>query len=107
MKFAFVGQPTNRMVGERKTSATKALRMDLAETLIMLASEWAKDPIALDEAKASVLGCLEQAECEGAKAQEVLRMKANVSMIDSMDELIKYCYNYMLRSSGLAVFKRV
>ena len=107
MKFAFVGQPTTRMVGERKTSATKALRMDLAETLIMLASEWAKDPAPLNEAKASVLGCLEQAECEGAKAQEVLRMKANVGSIDSMDEIIKYCYNYMLRSSGLAVFKRV
>lgn len=106
MKYAFVGQPT-RMVGERKQSQGKVLRMDLAETLIMLASEWANEAIPLDEAKAQVLGCLEQAECEGAKAQEILRMKANVGSIDSLAELIKYCYNYMLRSSGLAVFKRV
>jgi len=108
MKFEFVQTEKKfQFVGERAASASKVLRLDLANTLVMLAGEWDKEPIPLDEAKAQVLACIEQAESEGAKKMEVLRMRANLTNIDSMEELIKYCYNYLLRSSGLAVYKRV
>jgi len=109
MKYAFVNTTISPTTGEtiQAPSATKALRLDLAGTMIMLANEWDTEPIQLDEAKATLLACIEQAESEGAKKQEMLRMRANISMIDSMAEVIKYCYNYMLRSSGLAVYRKV
>lgn len=111
-KFEFVksATPTKRFSyvgGEKQPSMTKLLRNDLADTLIMLAGEWDKEPIPIGEAKAAILGCIEQAEAEGAKPQEMHKMKMNLMNIGDMGEIIKYCYNYKLRSAGLAVFKRM
>jgi hypothetical protein len=109
MKFQFVGSTTTgekkryQFVGERKAGPTKKLREDLADTLVWLAQEWNTTPVPLEEAKGVVLGCIEQAEEEGAKKEETLRMKQNVANIGDMNELTKYIWNYRLRASGLSV----
>ena len=108
-KFQFVGgsmtreKRTYQFVGERKAGPTKKLREDLADCLVWHAEEWNKEPIPLEEAKAILIADIEQAEEEGAKKEEILRMKQNIANIEDMDELVKYIYNYKLRSAGLSV----
>jgi hypothetical protein len=108
MEYKFVESNVERkfqFVGERKAGPTKKLREDLADTLIWLASEWSQDGTTLTEAKEIVLGCIEQTKEEGGKPEEVLRMRNNVESIDSLGELVKYIYNFKLRSSGLSVHR--
>jgi len=107
MPFKFVECATKprqyQFKGERKTGPAKQLRDDLADTLIMLAGEWNTTPIPLDEAKKIVYDCLDQVKEEGGNEEELYRMRVNVERIEDLTEMIRYAYNYKLRTSGLSV----
>lgn len=104
--FKFKG--TTSSTSEKREQA-KTMRNELADCLISMAQEWEKYDTPLEEAKQQVLACADQAESEGANSTEMRRMRLIINGdgekhgIMSMDELIKYVYNYSLRTSGLSV----
>ena len=101
MEYKFINNPTTYKFV--RDNPLKKLREDLADTLTWLAGEWDKEPIPIEEAKTAVLGCLDQVEEEGGKPAELLKMRANISKIDNLTDLIKYIWNFKLHASGLRV----
>jgi len=80
--------------GGRKSQSQKDLA-DLAVAILDNVGEWDT----LETAKADIMGCVETLE----PSIVLTRLTHTVETIDSLDELIKYCYNLRLRVEGLSV----
>jgi len=77
--------------------AKKSELYDLAVAILENAKEWSS----LEAAKEDILSCIETLEPSTA----MIRIKATVIQMETLPELIKYCYNLRLKVDGLGLHR--